>query len=73
MTNWTFAIALWGACLYAAGCETPDPDPVTATMDAGPVPCKEGKILCAYEDTDAGDQVWTCGWVWFCDQDGGVE
>lgn len=70
MTNWTLALALWGACVYATGCEGEISGGTSAgdagsEEDAGPLPCNIKKIVCGCEDTDAGSE-WACSWVDLC-------
>lgn len=71
MTNWTLALALWGACLYATGCEGEISGGTSAVdsgseEDAGPLPCNITKVECSYTDPETKTD-WHCYWVELCD------
>lgn len=69
MTNWTLALALWGACLYTVGCvgeiEGGQPSVVDSDEDAGPYPCTLIEPECAWADPVA-EEDWSCRWVELC-------
>jgi hypothetical protein len=69
MTNWVFALGIWAACLYAAGCEgkieSGRPHVIDSDEDAGPYPCTLIEPECAWSDP-ATKTGWDCRWVELC-------